>query len=271
MSKLSCDVVRDLVPTYVDGICSADTKTIVEQHLQECSSCKNLVEMIRETEIVTEASDIKEIDYMRKIKKSFTIKNIICIGALMLITAAVVGIFIQNYGIVPLPFYYILVPVWMLLLNLVSFDYISMTTNTKQKGIMTGIGCGMLTYTILLEFLVVQWSKNDNVLAGTQLWSHSVLHMQLVALIILQLLSVIATWIISIRTGNSHIILMNINIVGCALSLLFSSLLRQLSEMENFVKIRNISLIVILLEGVVITGVLLLLNERKRKRIAKSI
>ena len=69
MSKLSCDVIRDLIPTYVDEICSADTKIIVEQHLQECRDCKNLVEMIKETEIVSVASDAKEIDYMRRIKK----------------------------------------------------------------------------------------------------------------------------------------------------------------------------------------------------------
>lgn len=269
MNKLSCDVIRDLIPTYVDEICSADTKIIVEQHLQECRDCRNLVKMMQETEIVSEESGAKEIDYMRRIKKYHTRKNLICIGILLL--AMVIGIefYIQNYGMIPLPFYYILAPVWMLLSYFVSSDYISVNGSTKWKGIMTGIGCILMIYTILLGFLIVLWSKSGSSLSGIQPEQVStILRIQLFVLIALQLISFVAAWIISIRTGNSHIILINMNIAGCCLSLLLSSMLRGLTGLENFVKIRNFSLTVILLEGIIMTGILLFLNQRKGKKVA---
>ncbi len=37
--KLSCDLIRDLLPAYVEGDCSQDTKTAVEEHLAQCADC----------------------------------------------------------------------------------------------------------------------------------------------------------------------------------------------------------------------------------------
>lgn len=244
----------------------------IAKHLQECRDCKNLVEMIKETEIVSVASDAKEIDYMRRIKKYLTRKTLICIGILLLAMVVGIGISISNYGMVPLSFYYILVPVWMLISYFVSSDYISVSKNTKWKGIMTGIGCVLMIYAILLGFLIVLWLNNNSSLSGMQPEQFStVLRIQLFVLIALQLISFVAAWVISIRTGNSHIILINMNIAGCCLSLLLSSMLRGLSSLENFVKIRDFSLTVILLEGIIITGILLILNRKKGKKVATDI
>ncbi|MCM1496306.1 MAG: zf-HC2 domain-containing protein [Bacteroides sp.] len=270
MNKLSCDVIRDLIPAYVDEICSADTRKIVEQHLQECRDCKNLVEMIRETEIVSVASDAKEIDYMRGIRRYLTGKTLICMGILLLLAAVGIGMSIQNYGMISLPFYYILAPVWMLLSYLVASDSVNGSRKTKWKGIMTGIGGVLLLYSIWLEFLIIFWLRDG--LSGMQPEQlASALRIQLFMLILLQAVSFVVTWMISMKTGNSHIILTNMNIMGCCLSLSFASMLRGMSSLENFVKIRDFSLIVILLEGIVMTGILLILNQRKRKKVASVI
>ena len=36
MSKISCNVIQDIMPLYVDEIVSEDTKKLVEEHLKEC-------------------------------------------------------------------------------------------------------------------------------------------------------------------------------------------------------------------------------------------
>ena len=36
MSKISCHIIQDILPLYVDGIVSEDTKEMVEEHLREC-------------------------------------------------------------------------------------------------------------------------------------------------------------------------------------------------------------------------------------------
>ena len=35
-----CNMIKDLLPLYVDNVCSEESKEIVEQHLSKCSDCK---------------------------------------------------------------------------------------------------------------------------------------------------------------------------------------------------------------------------------------
>ena len=35
-----CEVIRDLIPLYVDGCCSENTRILVEEHLAVCPACK---------------------------------------------------------------------------------------------------------------------------------------------------------------------------------------------------------------------------------------
>lgn len=47
---VTCKVIEDLLPLYADGICSDDTKTVVEHHTAECADCrKKLEDMTSET------------------------------------------------------------------------------------------------------------------------------------------------------------------------------------------------------------------------------
>lgn len=42
--KLSCEVVEDLLPLYVDNVCSEQSRWLVEEHLRECDKCRKLIE-----------------------------------------------------------------------------------------------------------------------------------------------------------------------------------------------------------------------------------
>ena len=68
MSKLECDVIRDLLPSYVDGICSEASKQHIEEHIAECEKCERLMRQLRDTEIVTDRLEQREIDGLKKIR-----------------------------------------------------------------------------------------------------------------------------------------------------------------------------------------------------------
>ena len=42
MSKISCDIIQDMLPLYYDEVCSADSRKMIEEHLQECEKCSNI-------------------------------------------------------------------------------------------------------------------------------------------------------------------------------------------------------------------------------------
>lgn len=37
---MNCDIIKDLIPLYIDGACSDESKYAIETHLTKCESCK---------------------------------------------------------------------------------------------------------------------------------------------------------------------------------------------------------------------------------------
>ena len=37
---MKCEIIRDLIPLYLDKVCSEDSRKLVEEHLAECSECR---------------------------------------------------------------------------------------------------------------------------------------------------------------------------------------------------------------------------------------
>ena len=42
--KVTCEIVEDLLPLYVDNVCSEQSRRAVTEHLQECEKCRKLIE-----------------------------------------------------------------------------------------------------------------------------------------------------------------------------------------------------------------------------------
>ena len=40
---MNCDIVRDLLPLYADGLCSEESRKAVEEHLKSCEACRKLL------------------------------------------------------------------------------------------------------------------------------------------------------------------------------------------------------------------------------------
>lgn len=38
--KISCEIIRDLLPLYHDGVCSNESRQMIEKHLSECENCR---------------------------------------------------------------------------------------------------------------------------------------------------------------------------------------------------------------------------------------
>ena len=49
---MKCEVVRDLMPLYLDECCSESSRELVEEHLKECDCCRKMAEQMRKELIV---------------------------------------------------------------------------------------------------------------------------------------------------------------------------------------------------------------------------
>lgn len=69
-NDLTCAVVRDLLPSYVEGLTAEETAEAVERHLGSCPDCAARLEAMRTQPAQTEAEETaKEVDYLKRMKK----------------------------------------------------------------------------------------------------------------------------------------------------------------------------------------------------------
>ena len=88
---MKCEIIRDLFPSYIDGLTSKESNQAIEEHLEGCRECRRyLEEMQREIaseELTQEEREKrqKEIQPLRKVRKV----NLRKIGIAVLITAII--------------------------------------------------------------------------------------------------------------------------------------------------------------------------------------
>ncbi len=50
MADMTCEVIRDLLPLYVDDVLSSDSRALVEEHLKTCEDCTEYYHALKEPE-----------------------------------------------------------------------------------------------------------------------------------------------------------------------------------------------------------------------------
>ena len=66
----SCDIIKDLLPIYLDGVCSSGSKTAVEEHIGTCKSCNaELQTMQKEITISNAEQNLKEAETVINLSK----------------------------------------------------------------------------------------------------------------------------------------------------------------------------------------------------------
>ena len=88
-NKLSCAIVRDLLPSYVDKLTEEETTQAVKEHLEQCPQCFHQYETMLEGE-ENQDSDVKEIDFLKTVRKKNRKKILM---AIMISIVIVFGIF----------------------------------------------------------------------------------------------------------------------------------------------------------------------------------
>lgn len=93
--RISCEVIRDLLPLYVEGIASEDSQMLVEEHLESCSNCaKELEYMKKQLENVLH-TDVY-VRSLKKVKKALFKKKLQTIIFTVMLTLTVAAVIIAN-------------------------------------------------------------------------------------------------------------------------------------------------------------------------------
>lgn len=90
MNKSNCEIIRDILPLYVDSACSAESRGFIEDHIKECEECKKLLKLMQEEEYIPKTESVSEdkgVEILKKVNKKIVRKQIIIAA----ITAIIFG------------------------------------------------------------------------------------------------------------------------------------------------------------------------------------
>lgn len=134
--RLSCEVIKDLLPLYYDKVCSKESSSLIEEHLADCLQC---LDELQKLKINLEKPTISEgeIKIMKNIstkwkrdkRVAFTkgsmlvsaLATMICFIAYNVIGAKVLpdGTLVEPFALIPIGFIFILVFIISLICNFI--------------------------------------------------------------------------------------------------------------------------------------------------------
>lgn len=57
---MTCFLVRDLLPLYLEDDCKSETEHVIEEHLKTCSSCRDMYDMMSEPFLLEGGQAVEE-------------------------------------------------------------------------------------------------------------------------------------------------------------------------------------------------------------------
>ena len=68
--KISCEIIKDLLPLYHDSVCSRESKDMVDEHLSYCNNCREeLAAMDNDLPIDSKGQNLIEAEVVKNLSK----------------------------------------------------------------------------------------------------------------------------------------------------------------------------------------------------------
>ena len=73
--KLPCKVIEDILPMYYDSVCSKESASLIEEHLKDCTNCRNILSQLQD-DISIPQKNVDDIKPLKKIQKRYKKKRV---------------------------------------------------------------------------------------------------------------------------------------------------------------------------------------------------
>ena len=236
MTEHNCNIIKDLLPLYIEDICSEDSKKLVEEHLKECSSCKETYELLHHTALVIDVAEKKEINAIKKIK-SHTSNRLRANYFWLLATIAIVILLLLYYvSELSSTTYLLLMPLVILGTGCTFYRMSSSGRSSTRlwKLLLVVQGIGIL-YSIALLFYTMHTLNSTGHFWGLPPYKIGpFLSLQFTLIIIASLLILIFHLYQVILGKMQYSLLSNLSISCIFLTLSYQSMLYQMVDLDSF-------------------------------------
>lgn len=94
-----CKIIQDLLPSYIDSVTSDETNKFIEEHLQNCEECSQILKNIGADIFLENIDEKRKINYLKKIKLKIRITIIAILLIMTIIIVTIIKFFTSMGGI----------------------------------------------------------------------------------------------------------------------------------------------------------------------------
>lgn len=275
----SCAVIRDLLPSYLEEICSEESRRLVEKHFSECAECRELSEELGKKELRKEETEKLTFDYMKKVKRHTRNRELGGFVLLIGFLALSLLLIVKLQGRIAFSVYYATMPFIMIISYVLLADYVApffpMKQKKERKGNMPWLawieGVAFI-YGIVLQAMAYRWILAKSYPFGLEAYDIGpFVYRQSVCLIFIQMFLFLVSMVQSIRRNVSHLIMQNVCVLGSYFNLIYISLIRRMDTVESYVEVREQAYLVLLAEWAVAMAVFLVIERRRGKNSSEMV
>lgn len=89
--NLPCAIVRDLLPSYAEGLTEEETTAAVREHLNACTDCSRRYAAMTEGTASEATTSDKEVDYLKAVRKNTKKKMVLAVILAVVLVLGAVG------------------------------------------------------------------------------------------------------------------------------------------------------------------------------------
>jgi len=102
--KISCGIIKDLLPLYLDSVCSNESKAAIDEHLEVCNNCKTELQFMQQSlpfsnteQNLNEAEAIKNLSKVWKKGMNKSMRKGIFITLIVIVALVVIANFLSIF------------------------------------------------------------------------------------------------------------------------------------------------------------------------------
>jgi len=97
---MKCDIIKDLLPSYIEEMTSESSNEEIKIHLTDCKECQEYyLEMTSEIKEELPVTEIKNLDYLKKVRKKYVRNAAIAVGSIAVILAILISLFAIGFPV----------------------------------------------------------------------------------------------------------------------------------------------------------------------------
>ncbi len=95
--KIDCDIIKDLLPLYIDNMTSSNSNQCIEEHLKSCDACKKVYEEMGQTISVEKAPELQNFKkFLYKTKIMYIIIALLAVGIISIGICLIVNFAVEK-------------------------------------------------------------------------------------------------------------------------------------------------------------------------------